>query len=182
MVCGGGRRGLGRIHQILIFLFDLSCCLFFVSVSTPHCAERRGAQAGTIEGVRSTSHFPAPAECSWDERMVITYPNVRCLKSGFLQQGTRDGALCEVLMMWMNESGQRKTCWWQPRCALKVEADIRFNCWANWTCFLAVAPIYVHSVAVSPSSLLKWPLVRSSHSIAVRNGGRGGAQRIILYK
>lgn len=38
--------------------------------------------------------------------MVITYPNVWCLKSGFLQQGTRDGALCEVLMMWMNESGR----------------------------------------------------------------------------
>lgn len=56
---------------------------------------------------------------------------------------------------------------------LKRHTDIRLNCWANWTCFLAVAPIYVHSVAVSPSSLLKWPLVRSSHSVAVSKGGRG---------
>lgn len=29
---------------------------------------------------------------------------------------------------------------------LKLHADIRLNCWANWTCLLAGAPIYVHSL------------------------------------
>ena len=55
------------------------------------------------------------------------------------------GALCEVLMMWMDESGLHKPVDGSHCALLKLHLDIRLNRLANWTCLLAVAPIYVHS-------------------------------------
>lgn len=56
------------------------------------------------------------------------------------------GALCEVLMMWMDESGRHKPIDGSRAAALELRPDIRLNRLANWTWLLAVAPIYVHSV------------------------------------
>lgn len=49
-------------------------------------------------------------------------------------------------MMWMDESGRRKPVDGSRRTLLKLHPDIRLNRLANWTCLLAVAPIYVHSL------------------------------------
>lgn len=56
------------------------------------------------------------------------------------------GALSEVLMMWMDESGQHKPVDGSSGTLLKLHPDIRLNRLANWTCLLAVASIYVHSL------------------------------------
>lgn len=49
-------------------------------------------------------------------------------------------------MMWMDESGRRKPVDGSRGALLKLHPDIRLNRLANWTCLLAVAPIYVHSL------------------------------------
>lgn len=82
-VCGGGFK---RINQILIILFGFFHSLLFVSISVSHRAKDPSPRARTMEGVRSTSYFPTPAERYRNECTVIMCPNVWCLKSGFLQQ------------------------------------------------------------------------------------------------
>ena len=67
-------------------------------------------------------------------------------KEQFPAAELNDGALCEVLMMWMDESGRHKPVDGSRGALLKLHPDIRFNRLANWTCLLAVAPIYVHSL------------------------------------
>lgn len=47
-------------------------------------------------------------------------------------------------MMWMNEPGLHKPVDGSSSALFKLHPDIRLNCLANWTCLLAVAPIYVH--------------------------------------
>lgn len=49
-------------------------------------------------------------------------------------------------MMWMDESGRHEPVDGSRGALLKLHPDIRLNRLANWTCLLAVAPIYVHSL------------------------------------
>lgn len=49
-------------------------------------------------------------------------------------------------MMWMDESGRHKPVDGSRGALSKLHPDIRLNRLANWTCLLAVAPIYVHSL------------------------------------
>ena len=58
MVCGGQ---LEWINQILIFLFDFSRSLFFVSISASHHAKDHGAHTRTMEGSEVRAIFlPLP--------------------------------------------------------------------------------------------------------------------------
>lgn len=180
MVCGGGGRGLERINQVLIFLFDFSRCLFFVSISVSHFAKHPPCTSKNNEGGQKYEPF---SFTSWNECAAITYPNVRLFKERFPAAGFNDGALCEVLMMWMNESGHHKPVDGSRGALLKLHPEIRLNCLANWTCLLAVAPIYAHSV-LQLVHLHYWNgLLSGLHRVVeLVKGGRMGTSRLILYK